>query len=148
MAKLLSSSYDSMTVHAMTHGVMSDTTLRGLADRARDGLGRASERSKAYIQRAYEELTSIDLGLIRDRITSVTRRKNDRSSEDRVTRLISPIDYQQAKPASRRNLMISPIARQYYYDGLIAGYHGQFEDNEKGRVGRDHTQYRELMNGS
>lgn len=147
MARLISSDYDEYETHAITHGVMSDSVLRGLTDRARDSLSRTTSRAREYAERAYNALASLDLGSIRDKISAITKRKNDRFDEDFISDLMTPIDLQQAKPSNRRTLMISPVLRSLYADGLIAGYHGQFEDNEPGRVGRDHTQYRELYSG-
>ncbi len=147
MAKLISGGYSGFERHALTHGLMSDSTFRRMADRAKDSISRASGRAREYLQRAYEDITTLDLGKIRDKINSVTKRRNDRYDEDIVCELTSLLELTQAKPSNRRLLMASPRLYSLYEQGLIAGYHGQFEDDESGRIGRDRVQYREIMSG-
>lgn len=148
MARYFSSELNEFETHALTHGFMSDSTLKGLTDRARDSIRQGTDRSRKFLERTYNEIKSIDLGVIRDKLSAITRRKDDRYMEDTIYRLNGIADFQQAKPSNRRLLMASPRLSGLYRDGLIAGYHGQYEDNEPGRYGRDNIQYREIYSGA
>lgn len=148
MARILPSGYDRYTRHAITHGVMSDRTLDVLRKRAERSSRGGSALAREFRERAYAELSNLDLSLVRDRVRSSKRRFDERLDSDVVHRLVSIQSHQQAKMLNRRLMMMNPRARKLYDEGLIVGYHGQFADDEPGRYGRDHSEYRIYYSGS
>ena len=148
MARILPSGYDRYTRHAITHGVMSDKTLDILRRRAERSNRGGSSIAREFREKAYADLSGLDLSLVRDRVRSSKRRFDDRLDSDMIQPLVNILAHQQAKMLNRRLMMMNPRARRLYDEGLIVGYHGQFADDEPGRSGRDHTEYRIYYSGS
>lgn len=148
MGRVISSNYDDYTMHSMTHGHMSERTLESLRARAATAGGMMSGRLRELHEESIKSLERLDLDLVRDRVRLTEERSNRRFDEDILLPLIELDDFRQAKQRNRDTLMYHPRARKLYYEGRTAGFHGDFTDNEPGQVGKQHTQWRELMSGS
>lgn len=148
MARLYSSGFGSHDIQAVTYGVMSDSTRRGMLERTQDLLRTTTGRMREWVEKSYNEISNLDLAGMRDRISSIRNRNEMTFEKDRVTPMRSLVDFHSAKSHNRRAIMASPKLYSLYREGVIAGYHGQFDDAYGGRVGRDNELYRQIYNGA
>lgn len=65
---------------------------------------------------------------------------------DELMELKSIGEIQQAKPIMQRYIMAEPELRQMYIEQRVDGYSDTYVDLEPGRVGRDHYDYRRVVN--
>lgn len=139
---------DADLIRTSTHGMMSGDDLRFFRDRMDTAMRAAGGAASEYLRSAYDNLTSFNLDRLRDRVEAVRDKFTKRWDEDRVSRLGSLLDFQNAKPMNRRYIMAIPRLRKLYQEGRADGYDSAYEDEEPGAIGRNHTPYREMMNGS
>lgn len=139
---------DGDVIHATTHGLMSRSDLGFLRDRMDTAVRTASGTARRYLEAARDKLASFDLGRMRDVVEGMRDRFGKRWDHDRVAPLLSLVDIQNAKPTMRRYMMAEPRVRQLWYQGRCDGYGELYQDDEPGAIGRTHSVYREVMNGS
>lgn len=139
---------DADLIRTSTHGMMSNDDLRFFRDRMDTALKSAGSMASDYLRSAAESLASFNLGHLRDRVEAMRDRFSNRWEDDRIRRLPKISDFQNAKPTNRRYLMAIPRLRKLYQQGRSDGFGELYYDEEPGAIGRNHTPYREMMNGS
>lgn len=138
---------DADLIRTSSHGMMSNDDLRFFRDRMDTAMRAAGSGASDYLRSAYDNLRSFNLDRLRDRVEAVRDKFTKRWDEDRVTRLSDVVDFQNAKPTNRRYIMAIPRLRKLWQEGRADGYGGAYDDEEPGAIGRNHTPYREMMNG-
>lgn len=139
---------DADLIRTSSHGMMSREDLRFFRDRMDTAIRSAGAGASEYLRSAYDNLASFNLDRLRDRVEAMRDRFTKRWDEDRVCRLPSISDFQNAKPSNRRYIMAIPRLRALWQAGRCDGFDGLYDDEEPGAIGRNHTPYREMMNGS
>lgn len=147
MAYLVSTDDDDV-IHATTHGIMSRGDLSFLRERIDSAVRSASGVAARYLNAARDSLARFDFSRLRDNVESMRDRFGRRWDEDRILPLTDLPSLQHAKPTMRQYVMAEPRTRQLYYQNRLDGYGDLYEDDDVGAIGRAHSTYREVMNGS
>lgn len=147
MAYLLAEADDDV-IHATTHGMINREDLGFLRERMSSTLRSVGSFASKYLTEASERLANFDLGNLRRRVEVMRDRFGRRWDEDRIIQPVNLADFQQAKPTMRKYIMAEPRTRRLYHQGRLDGFANMYIDEEPGCVGRDHSVYREVMNGA
>lgn len=67
--------------------------------------------------------------------------------QDFIAPLYMPDQFRMANLTMQRWIMAEPTVRQSFVDGHICGYEHTYLDYEPGMVGKDHSDWRHVMNG-
>lgn len=148
MAIVFDMDEDEDLLRASTHGMLDSDDVRFFRDRLDTAMRLAGSSANDYLRSAYDSLKNFDLGRLRDRVDGLRDRFNKRWDEDRLFRLKTIRDAQNSKPVQRRYLMSIPRLRALYQAGRSDGFGDLYHDEEPGAIGRNHTPYREVWNGS
>lgn len=141
-------SADDDVIHAATHGIMDRDDLSFLRDRMDSAMSSAGGYASSFLKAASEKLANFDLGRLRDRVSGLRDRFGKRWDDDRIVLLATRRDIQNAHPKMRRYVMAEPRTRLLWQQGRLEGYGELYQDDEVGSIGREHTAYREVMNGA
>jgi hypothetical protein len=147
MAYLMDTDDDDV-IHATTHGIMSRDDLSFLRERMDSAMRSAGSYASDFLRSASEKLASFDLGRLRDKVEGMRDRFHKRWEEDRIGPIMNLSAAQNAKSVNRKYTMADTRIRRLYQLGRLDGYGRLYEDEEPGALGRDHTPYREVMNGA
>lgn len=147
MAYILDDADDDL-IHSTTHGIIDRDDLNFLRDRVDNAFRTAGGFASRYLESARESLARFDLGRLRDRVDSLRGRFGRRDDEDRIRELITIEDFQNAKPTMRRYLMAETRLRTLVLRGRADGWSGLYSNHDGDVVGRDHGDWREVMNGA
>lgn len=139
---------DADLIRTSTHGMMSNDDLRFFRDRLDTAMRSAGSMASDYLKSAADNLASFNLDRLRDRVEAMRDRFTRRFDDDSIRRLPSISDFQNAKPTLRKYIMADPRVRKLYQQGRVDGFGELYHDDEPGAIGRNHTAYREMMNGS
>lgn len=139
---------DNDVIHATTHGIMSRSDLNFLRDRMDRAVRSAGSMASDYLKVAREKLENFDLNRLRDKVEAMQNRFDTVWNEDRIMDLFEIKEFQQAKSNMRPYLMAEPTYRKLFHEGRADGFGDLYIDDEPGKIGRDHTKYREIYNGS
>lgn len=148
MAYLIDADTCDRTLHATTHGMLSRSDVGFFRDRVARSVKFAGAYVSSYLEDAKELIDNFDFGTLRDKVDAVRDRYGKRWDEDRIMRLTSIADLQQAKPQMQRWLMANTRVRKLFYNDMISGYNGKFFTEEAGLFDRDLTDYRNVMQGA
>lgn len=135
-------------IHATTHGIISRSDLSFLRERMDTSFRTATGNARRYLEVARDKLASFDFGKLRDSVEGMRDRFGKRWDQDRVAFLPGLVDLRNAKPTMRNYIMADTRIRLLYQQGRCEGYGDGYVDDEVGAIGRDHSTYREVMNGS
>lgn len=141
-------SADDDVIHASTHGIMDRDDLSFLRDRMDTAMKSAGGYASSFLKAASDKLANFDLGRLRDRVEGLRERFGKRWDDDRIQLLSSISEIQNAKSKMRRYTMAEPRTRLLWQQGRLDCYGDLYEDEEPGSIGREHTAYREVMNGA
>lgn len=141
-------SADDDVIHAATHGIMDRDDLSFLRDRMDSAMQSAGSYASSFLKAASEKLANFDLGRLRDRVSGLRDKFGKRWDEDRIVLLDTRIALRNAKQKMRPYVMAEPRTRLLWQQGRLEGYGDLYDDDEHGMIGRDHTAYREVMNGA
>jgi hypothetical protein len=141
-------SADDDVIHAATHGIMDREDLSFLRDRMDSAMRSAGNYASSFLKEASTRLANFDLGKLRDRVSGLRDRFGKRWDDDRIVLLSTLTEIQNAKSRMRRYTMAEPRTRRLFQQGRLEGYGKLYEDEEPSAIGRDHTPYREVMNGA
>jgi len=147
MAYLLSQA-DNDVIHATTHGLINNDDLGFLRERMSSTMRTMGNFASKYLNEAREKLEKFDLGRLRDRVEVMRDRFGRRWDEDRILEVVDLGGFQNAKPTMRKYIMAEPRTRRLYHQGRLDGYGSLYQDDEPDCVGREHTAYREVMQGA
>lgn len=147
MAYLMETDDDDV-IHATTHGIMSREDLSFLRERMDHAVKTAGSYASSFLSAASEKLSNFNLGKLRDKVEGMRERFGKRFDDDVVSFLSSVGEFQQAKQRNKRYIMAAPRVRSLFQQGRLEGFGDNYFDEDPGVVGRDHTPYREVMNGS
>lgn len=139
---------DADLIRTSTHGMMTRDDVRFFRDRMDSALRVAGDTASDYLRSARDRLEGFNLNRLRDRVEAMRERFTKRWDDDRISLLGDVADFQDAKPTSRRYLMAGLRIRKLFQQGRCDGYGDLYHDDEPGAIGRTHTPYREMMNGS
>lgn len=147
MAYLLSQD-DSDVIHATTHGMINREDLGFLRERMSATMRTVGSFASKYLTEARDKLEAFDLGRLRDRVEVMRDRFGKRWDEDRILEVVDLSGFQNAKPTMRKYIMAEPRTRRLYHQGRLDGYGSLYVDDAPDCVGREHTAYREVMQGA
>lgn len=147
MAYLIDSETDGRTLHATTHGLLSRSDVGYFRERVARNIKYAANYVNDYLSEAKDLIDNFDFGTLKDKVDAVRDRFGKRWNEDRVARLTSLGDLQQAKSKMQRYLMANPRVRRLFYGNKVNGYNGKFFRDEGELYGSDLRDYRNVMQG-
>lgn len=147
MAYLIDAETDDRTLHATTHGMLSRSDIGFFRERVSRNVKYAANYVNDYLKEAKDLIDNFDFDVLRDKVEAVRDRFGKRWDEDRIMRLTSLADLQQAKPKMQRYLMANPRVRKLFYGNKVNGYNGAFYSDEPGLYGNEHSDYRNVMQG-
>lgn len=147
MAYLLSQA-DNDVIHATTHGLISREDLGFLRDRMSSTVRTMGSFASKYLSEARDKLEKFDLGRLMDRVEIMRDRFGRRWDEDRILEIVDLSGFQNAKPTMRKYIMAEPRTRRLYHQGRLDGFGNMYVDDAPDCVGREHTAYREVMQGA
>ena len=81
------------------------------------------------------------------RIRSIARSVSGMVHPNQIVNLDTIEAIQRAKPIMQRYIMAEPTYRRLFHKQLCDGYSDSYVDNEPGLVGKDHYDWRRVMNG-
>lgn len=139
---------DEDVIHATTHGIMSREDLSFLRERMDRAMRTAGSFASDFLRSASEKLATFDLGRLRDKVEGMRDRHRMRFDDDVILPIFDISGAQNAKSVNRKYIMADTRVRRLWQLGRLDGYGDLYEDTEPGAIGRDHTPYREVMNGA
>lgn len=98
-----------------------------------------------YVDTLAKRVTQSEYGQAMQVLTS---KKNDMWESDYIRELHDTVAMQQAQSQMRRWIMAETETRKLYHQQRLEGFEGLYEDNQPGKVGEDHIDYRLVMDGA
>lgn len=133
----------------MVYGDYHPNTIKLLNEQSNSGLlsERLTDAGKAFVSQVSDFVEKIDFNNTL-RVMKAAARMVNSLWKPNIFRVLEDIsDMQHAPPVMRQFIMAAPEIRNLYHKQQIEGYNGWYVDNEPGKVGEDHYDFRRVMDG-
>lgn len=134
-------------VHALLYGEVHPGTQRFFESQRGQGLRHLTETARSYVSEVANRFGYMAMEATQNAIRNVRRKASWAWHGDFIRPLRTLDDLQLAPPSMLRYIMAEPIARKMYHNQSLAGYDDDYIDLQPGKVGEDHHEYRQVMDG-
>ena len=122
-------------------------TQQWIYDQFNRDTGMLTDMGRQFMQRASEVYKQLNDPSLTKMARRVVRGMKGLMSPNTIVDIRTIEDCQKAKPIMQRYLMANPSLRKLYHNQLCDGYSDSYTDQEPGKVGDEHYDYRRVMQG-
>lgn len=106
-----------------------------------------SETANAFMSQARDVYESVMNGDAMRIAKAASRQITHQWQRNEIRPLLTTADLQAAPPVMLRWVMAEPTVRNLYHEQRCDGYGDEYVDANPGKVGEEHIDYRQVMNG-
>lgn len=138
---------DDNVFQALAYGAPRSEDRDYLRDHIEAAASRLGRTASAFVDRARERFESFDLRALDRKLDAVKRKVRHAFDSDDIGPMTRIGEFQNAGINKQRWLMANVKARRLAHADRMYGWRDSYVDMEPGRVGEQHRDYRQVVNG-